>query len=117
MGFIYKTNYIFLPVKMESRTAFFGEDVHVDILSQNRSEVVFRPRTNRTYEVPLLRAGRLTNRAKADLNALGDLVLKDVQEEDEGLYVIRDGRNSSRQLVLTVRGGCPASGGKTRFKL
>uniref|UniRef100_A0A1A8CDC8 Uncharacterized protein n=2 Tax=Nothobranchius TaxID=28779 RepID=A0A1A8CDC8_NOTKA len=88
-------------VKTESRTAFFGEDVHIEVSSE--SEVVFKPRTNRSYEVPLLRAGSLVNQSKAELNSLGDLVLKDVQEEDEGVYVIRDNRNSSRQLVLVVR--------------
>uniref|UniRef100_A0A1A7WQK9 Uncharacterized protein n=1 Tax=Iconisemion striatum TaxID=60296 RepID=A0A1A7WQK9_9TELE len=88
-------------VKTESRMAFFGEDVHIEVSSE--SEVVFKPRTNRSYEVPLLRAGTLVNQSKAELNSLGDLVLKDVQEEDEGVYIIRDNKNSSRQLVLMVR--------------
>lgn len=107
-------------MKTERRTAFFGEDVHIDILSRDKSEVLFRPRTNRSSEVVLLRAGVLSNPAKADLNALGDLVLKDVQEEDEGLYAIRDGKNASKQLVLTVRGGLllqTPSGGAPSEKL
>uniref|UniRef100_A0A3B3XMU9 Uncharacterized protein n=1 Tax=Poecilia mexicana TaxID=48701 RepID=A0A3B3XMU9_9TELE len=68
-------------------------------------QVVFRPRTNSSYEVPLLQAGRVTNPNKTELNALGHLVLKDVQEEDEGLYIIRSSRNVSisKNLVLSVR--------------
>ncbi|KAM4550776.1 uncharacterized protein V3H82_019858 [Fundulus diaphanus] len=92
-------------VKEESRTAFFGEDVHIEVSSWNDSDVVFKPRTNSSYEVHLLGPGRVVNQNKTELNSLGHLVLKDVQEEDEGLYVIRSRRNSSmvRHLHLTVR--------------
>uniref|UniRef100_A0A087X2Q0 Uncharacterized protein n=1 Tax=Poecilia formosa TaxID=48698 RepID=A0A087X2Q0_POEFO len=92
-------------VKEERRTAFFGEDVHIEVPSWSDPEVVFRPRTNSSYEVPLLQAGRVTNPNKTELNALGHLVLKDVQEEDEGLYIIRSSRNVSisKNLVLSVR--------------
>ncbi|KAM4725888.1 uncharacterized protein FYW61_013931 [Anableps anableps] len=92
-------------VKEENRTAFFGEDVHIEVSSWNDPEVVFKPRTNSSYEVHLLQAGRLTNQNKTELNSLGHLVLKDVQEEDEGLYVIRSSRNSSitKRLILSVR--------------
>ncbi|XP_043995509.1 uncharacterized protein LOC122844280 [Gambusia affinis] len=92
-------------VKEERRTAFFGEDVHIDVSSWSDLEVVFRPRTNSSYEVPLLRSGRVTNQNKTEFNSLGHLVLKDVQEEDEGLYIIRSGRNVSisKNLVLIVR--------------
>uniref|UniRef100_A0A3B3YWN7 Uncharacterized protein n=1 Tax=Poecilia mexicana TaxID=48701 RepID=A0A3B3YWN7_9TELE len=89
----------------ERRTAFFGEDVHIEVPSWSDPQVVFRPRTNSSYEVPLLQAGRVTNPNKTELNALGHLVLKDVQEEDEGLYIIRSSRNVSisKNLVLSVR--------------
>ncbi|XP_014853566.1 PREDICTED: uncharacterized protein LOC106924360 isoform X1 [Poecilia mexicana] len=92
-------------VKEERRTAFFGEDVHIEVPSWSDPQVVFRPRTNSSYEVPLLQAGRVTNPNKTELNALGHLVLKDVQEEDEGLYIIRSSRNVSisKNLVLSVR--------------
>ncbi|MED6274906.1 hypothetical protein CHARACLAT_021124 [Characodon lateralis] len=92
-------------VKEESRTAFFGEDVHIEVSSWTDSDVVFKPRTNRSYEVPLVWAGRVMNQNKTKLISQGYLVLKDVQEEDEGLYIIRSSSNSSmaKHLILTVR--------------
>ncbi|XP_072225935.1 uncharacterized protein [Leuresthes tenuis] len=92
-------------VKEEHRTAFFGEDVHIDVPSWNNVEVVFKPRTNHSYEVPLVQAGQVVKTSKAQLNSVGHLVLKDVQEEDEGLYVIRNTNDSNmvNHLVLTVR--------------
>ncbi|XP_036001739.1 uncharacterized protein LOC105925031 [Fundulus heteroclitus] len=92
-------------VKEESRTAFFGEDVHIEVSSWNDSDVVFKPRTNSSYEVQLLGPGRVVTHNRTELSSLGHLVLKDVQEEDEGLYVIRSRRNSSmvRHLHLIVR--------------
>ncbi|KAM6899532.1 uncharacterized protein FYW49_017607 [Xenentodon cancila] len=90
-------------VNEEKKTAFFGEDVHFDVLSGNDAEVVFKPRTNRSHEVPLMQAGRVVNGSKAQLKFPGFLVLMDVQEEDEGVYVVR--RNSSvvKRVILTVR--------------
>ncbi|XP_038158781.1 uncharacterized protein LOC119795033 [Cyprinodon tularosa] len=92
-------------VKDESRTAFFGEDVHIEVSSWNDSDVVFKPRTNSSYEVHVLRAGRVMNQNKSEVNSLGHVVLKDVQEEDEGLYIITSSRNSSmvKHFTLTVR--------------
>ncbi|CAG5889188.1 unnamed protein product [Menidia menidia] len=94
-----------LKVKEEHRTAFFGEDVHIVVSSGNDLEVVFKPRTNRSYEVPLMQAGQVLNQSKAELNPLGHLVLMNVQEEDEGMYVIRNTRNPNtvNHLILIVR--------------
>lgn len=106
INFLKANRFLFASVKEERRTAFFGEDVHIEVSSWSDPEVVFRPGTNSSYEVPLLQAGRVTNQNKTELNSLGHLVLKDVQEEDEGLYIIRSGRNVSisKNLVLIVRG-------------
>lgn len=99
---------MFVPVKEEHRTAFFGEDIYIDFPPGNVGEVVFRPRTNRSAEVVLLRAGTVVN-PRGRINSLGHLVLEDVQEEDEGLYVIRNASDpgTAQRLLLIVRGERP----------
>ncbi|XP_077404890.1 uncharacterized protein LOC144037345 isoform X2 [Vanacampus margaritifer] len=89
-------------VKEEHRTAFFGEDIHMDIPPGDLGEVVFRPKANKSVEVPLLRAGKVVNR-RARLNPYGHLVLEDVQEEDEGVYVVSRTEGVLRRLALDVR--------------
>nr|XP_046274557.1 uncharacterized protein LOC124075160 isoform X1 [Scatophagus argus]XP_046274558.1 uncharacterized protein LOC124075160 isoform X1 [Scatophagus argus] len=93
-----------LKVKEEHKTAFFGEDIHIDVPPGNVSEVVFKPRTNRSSVVVLLRAGQVVN-PRGRINLLGHLVLEDVQEEDEGVYVIKNTHNPNmvKHLLLTVR--------------
>ncbi|KAE8282515.1 hypothetical protein D5F01_LYC19924 [Larimichthys crocea] len=95
---------LFCTVKEEHRTAFFGEDVHIDVPPGNVGEVVFKPRTNRSTEVVLLRAGKVMNPGSY-INTLGHLVLEDVQEKDEGLYVIKNTNSSNvlKHLILIVR--------------
>lgn len=97
-----------LKVKEEHRTAFFGEDIHIDVPPGNLGEVVFKPRTNRTAEVVLLKAGQLVKSQagpQTRINSLGHLVLEDVQEKDEGVYVIKNSINTStvKHLILIVR--------------
>lgn len=94
---------LYFPVKEEHRTAFFGEDIHIDIPAGDVGEVVFRPKTNKSVEVPLLRAGKVVHR-RARLNPYGHLVLDDVQEEDEGVYVVSRNESVLRRLTLDVRG-------------
>lgn len=55
-----------------------------------------------------MRGGKPVNESKVQLK-FDDLVLKDVQEEDEGEYIIRSSRNAStdRHFILTVRGKPP----------
>ncbi|XP_032392195.1 uncharacterized protein LOC116702163 isoform X2 [Etheostoma spectabile] len=91
-------------VKKEDKTAFFGEDIHIDVPPGNLGEVVFKPRTNRSAEVVLLRAGVVVT-PRGHLNSLGHLVLEDMQEEDEGEYIIRntDHPNAVKHLNLFVR--------------
>ncbi|KAF0024233.1 hypothetical protein F2P81_023035 [Scophthalmus maximus] len=92
-----------LTVIAERRTAFFGEDVHIDVPPGDVGEVVFKSSANHSAEVVLMRGGQGLNRR--DLNSLGHLVLKDVREKDEGLYVIRDSDHPDivHELSLTVR--------------
>ncbi|XP_045915215.1 uncharacterized protein LOC123976878 isoform X1 [Micropterus dolomieu] len=93
-----------LKVKEEHRTAFFGEDIHIDVSPGNVSEVVFKPRYNRSAEVVLLQAGRVMT-PQGHINSLGHLVLEDVQEENEGLYIMRNPTtpNLAKHLILIVR--------------
>ncbi|XP_034017419.1 uncharacterized protein LOC117502473 [Thalassophryne amazonica] len=93
-----------LKVKKEHRTAFFGEDIHINIPSGRFSEVVFKSRSNPSSEVVLLQSGLVVN-PRCYLNSLGHLVLDNVQEEDEGIYVIKNNNNPNmvEQLILNVR--------------
>ncbi|XP_037119823.1 uncharacterized protein LOC119130199 [Syngnathus acus] len=89
-------------VKEEHRTAFFGEDIHIDIPPGDVGEVMFRPKANKSVEVPLLRAGNVLH-GRARLNSYGHLVLDDVQEEDEGVYVVSRNESVLSRLTLDVR--------------
>ncbi|XP_054620485.1 uncharacterized protein LOC129173509 [Dunckerocampus dactyliophorus] len=91
-----------LKVREEHRTAFFGEDIHIDIPPGDAGEVAFTPKTNKSSEVVLLRAGKAVD-ARGRLNSFGHLVLEDVQKEDEGVYVVSKNANVLKRLVLIVR--------------
>lgn len=96
---------LFRAVKEERKTAFFGEDIHIDVPAGDVGEVVFKSRTNQLSEVVLLRAGEVVN-PRGRLNSLGHLVLEDVQEEDEGVYITKNSNNPNavKRLILIVRG-------------
>ncbi|XP_074542279.1 uncharacterized protein LOC141802619 [Halichoeres trimaculatus] len=91
-----------LKVTKEKRTAFFGEDIHIDIPPGNLGEVVFHPKHG--SEVALMKEGKVLS-PRCHINSLGHLVVEDVQEEDEGLYVIRNSNssNTAEHLILEVR--------------
>ncbi|XP_061786899.1 uncharacterized protein [Nerophis lumbriciformis] len=91
-----------LKVREEHRTAFFGEDIHIDIPPGNVGEVVFTPRTNKSSQVVLLRSGVVVDQ-RGRLNSFGHLVLEDVQEEDEGVYLVSKSGHLLKRLVLIVR--------------
>ncbi|KAF3834220.1 hypothetical protein F7725_025424 [Dissostichus mawsoni] len=93
-------------VKEEHRTAFFGEEIHINVPSGNLGEVVFKPRTNGSTEVVLLQAGQVVS-PRARLSSPGHLVLEDMLEEDEGVYVIKNTNspNTAKHLIIIVRGG------------
>ncbi|XP_061679813.1 uncharacterized protein LOC133502717 [Syngnathoides biaculeatus] len=89
-------------VKEERRTAFFGEDVHVEVPAGRAGGVVFWAKGNRSDPVPLLQAGEALS-PRARLNAFGHLVLADVREEDEGVYVVTADGDVLARLALDVR--------------
>nr|XP_040045383.1 uncharacterized protein LOC120826868 isoform X1 [Gasterosteus aculeatus aculeatus] len=93
-----------LKVTEEHRTAFFGEDIHIDVPPGDLGEVVFKPRTKSLPEVVLMRAGRVVN-PRGSINSLDHLLLEDVQEEDEGVYVIKNTNHPDavKHLILIVR--------------
>ncbi|KAK5854716.1 hypothetical protein PBY51_004888 [Eleginops maclovinus] len=95
---------LFGMVKEEHRTAFFGEDVHIDVPPGNLGEVVFKPRTNHSAEVVLLQAGQVVS-PRGRLTPQGHLVLDDMLEEDEGVYVIKNtySPKTVKHLIIIVR--------------
>lgn len=97
--------WLFANIKEEHRTAFFGEDIYINVPSGNFGEVVFKPRTNCSAEVVLLQAGQVL-KPRATVISTGHLVLEAVQEEDEGEYIVKNTSNpsTSRHLILLVRG-------------
>lgn len=99
-----------LPVKTEHRTAFFGEDVHIDVPRGNGSEVIFKSATSESYDMPLITAGKVVNHNISYSNTLGYLVLEDVQEQNEGTYIIKDTNNpnTERHFKLIVKGKPPS---------
>lgn len=96
---------LFVKVKKIHKRAFFGEDIYINIPSGNVSEVVFKPSTNQSTEVVILRAGQVVN-SRGSINSLGYLVLEDVQENDEGEYIVKNTSNpiAAECVILLVRG-------------
>lgn len=67
--------------------------------------MVFKPSANQSAEVPILQAGQVVS-SRGSINSLGHLVLEDVQESDEGMYIVRNTSNprAVQHLILLVRG-------------
>lgn len=94
------------PVKQEHRTAFFGEDIYIDFPKGTVGEVVFHPKSNQSAAAVLVRDGQKVD-SRVTVISPGHLVLEDVQEKDEGVYVIRNSSNpgaAAKQLILHVQG-------------
>ncbi|CAB1351133.1 unnamed protein product [Coregonus sp. 'balchen'] len=93
-----------LKVKEEHKIAFFGEDVHIPLPSLVSTDVLFKPTSNPTAEVVLMRDGRVVSH-RAQLNSLKHLILEDVGEEDEGMYVIKNTEVPAdvKHIILLVR--------------
>lgn len=93
-----------LKVKEEHKTAFFGEDVHITLPSEDRVEVLFRPGLSPTSEEVLMHDGLVLN-SRVWLNTHRHLILNNVSEEDEGTYVIRTSQSPAdiRHVILLVR--------------
>lgn len=99
-------------VKDEHRTAFFGEDLHISVPAGPLGEVVFRPRTNRSLDVVLLQAGQVVLQPQGNLSgpevrmsSPGHVILENLQEKDEGLYIIKNANTSAvvKRLIVIVR--------------
>lgn len=100
-------------VKDEHRTAFFGEDLYINVPPKDLGELVFKPRTNSSVEVVLLQGGQVVTPPQPQGNlsgpevrliSPGHITLENLQEKDEGLYIIKT--NSStviKKLKVTVK--------------
>ncbi|KAF4100805.1 uncharacterized protein LOC131526285 isoform X2 [Onychostoma macrolepis] len=94
-----------IKAKDEHRTAFFGEDVHIPVPALDTIEVLFKPRVDPVLERVLLRDGKiLDSRAKLNVH-ISHLILEDVGEEDEGMYVVKNSAAPAdvRRIILIVR--------------
>lgn len=100
-------------VKDEHRTAFFGEDLYINVPPKELGELVFRPRTNRSLEVVLLQGGQvvmqpqpLSNMSGPEVRLIspGHITLENLQEKDEGLYIIKTNASTIvKKLIVIVR--------------
>ncbi|KAJ8334413.1 hypothetical protein SKAU_G00400520 [Synaphobranchus kaupii] len=77
-----------LEVKEEHYTAFFGEDVHLSVPSLKTTEVLFKPSVG-----------------PEGSEKRSHLILEDVGEDDEGVYVIKhsDAPEDVKHVILIVR--------------
>ncbi|XP_026203093.1 uncharacterized protein LOC113153625 [Anabas testudineus] len=102
--------------KDERRVAYFGENIDITVPPGNVSEVVFIPSNQSFDQVVLMQAGQVVQkdqvvqthqglRPRYYVNTQGHLVLQQVKEEDEGMYVVRKTNDSTviKRLILTVR--------------
>ncbi|XP_063040846.1 uncharacterized protein LOC134435730 [Engraulis encrasicolus] len=91
--------------KEEHRIAFNGEDVHILVPSASSTKVVFRPRVKGQEEVVLMQNGEVNEKHTRARLQSQYLILEDVTEEDEGLYVIKntDVPSHVRHITLIVR--------------
>ncbi|CAL9690851.1 unnamed protein product [Knipowitschia caucasica] len=99
-------------VKDEHRTAFFGEDLYINVRPKELGELVFRPKTNLSVEVALLQGGQvLSPQPQGDLSgpevrltSPGHIILENLQEKDEGLYIIKSNTSALvKKLTVIVR--------------
>ncbi|XP_076158097.1 uncharacterized protein LOC143140857 [Alosa pseudoharengus] len=92
-----------IKAKEEHRTAFFGEDVHIRVPSLASTDVVFKPRVKGQPEKVLMQNGNVVH-TRATLNTQF-LILEDVGEEDEGVYMIKNTEAPThvRHITLIVR--------------
>lgn len=100
-------------VKDEHRTAFFGEDLYINVPPKELGELVFRPRMNHSLEVLLLQGGQVVPQPQPQGNlsgpevrliSPGHITLENLQEKDEGLYIIKTNASTIvKKLVVIVR--------------
>ncbi|KAF4088474.1 hypothetical protein AMELA_G00082700 [Ameiurus melas] len=93
-----------LTLKAKDETVFLGEDYHI-LLPAGGATVIFKPSIGPERELEMMKDGEVIN-ARVKLNkALSHLVLENVGESDEGLYIIRSEQNPSniKEINLIVR--------------
>ncbi|KAJ0003522.1 hypothetical protein NQD34_008620 [Periophthalmus magnuspinnatus] len=100
-------------VKEEHRTAFFGEDLYINVPPKELGEVVFKPRTNYSINMVLLQGGQVLTQPQPQGNlsgpevrliSPGHIILENLQEKDEGLYIIKSNTSSVvKKLTVFVR--------------
>lgn len=91
------------PLKDEA--VLLGEDYHI-LLPAGGANVIFKPRIGPDREMEMMKDMEvLVPRVKLN-QALSHLILENVGESDEGLYIIRSERNPEdvKRLNLIVRG-------------
>ncbi|XP_056618878.1 neural cell adhesion molecule 1 [Triplophysa dalaica] len=85
----------------ENQTLFFGEDFHIAI-PEGKVNVSFRPSIGQERE-----KGLMTSREVIDIRAklndgLSHLILENVGESDEGVYIITSGQNTEDVTRITL---------------
>lgn len=100
-----KIKSVFRSAQEENQTLFFGEDFHIAI-PEGKVNVSFRPSIGQERE-----KGLMTSREVIDIRAklndgLSHLILENVGESDEGVYIITSGQNTEdvTRITLFVRG-------------
>lgn len=99
-------------VKDEHRTAFFGEDLYINVPAKELGELVFKPKTN-PLDVVLLQGGQVVPQTQPQGNlsgpevkliSPGHITLENLQEKDEGLYIIKNNASTVvKKLIVTVK--------------
>ncbi|XP_057196823.1 uncharacterized protein si:dkeyp-77h1.4 [Triplophysa rosa] len=85
----------------ETQTLFFGEDFHIAIPAVEVN-VSFRPSIGQEREKALMKSRQVVDiRAKLN-NALTHLILENVGESDEGVYIITSGQNTEDVTRITL---------------
>lgn len=90
----------------KDETVFLGEDYQI-LLPAGGATVIFKPRIGPARELEMMKNGEVINaRVKLSTTHLNHLILENVGESDEGVYIIRSEQNPNniKQLNVIVRG-------------
>lgn len=89
---------------VKDEMVFLGEDYNI-LLPAGGAEVIFKPRFSPTGQ-EMLKNGEVVNPRLKLNRAWTHLTLENVEENDEGLYIIKSVQNPNdiKQLNLIVRG-------------
>ncbi|XP_017324885.1 uncharacterized protein si:dkeyp-77h1.4 isoform X2 [Ictalurus punctatus] len=92
-------------LKAKDETVFLGEDYQI-LLPAGGATVIFKPRIGPARELEMMKNGEVINaRVKLSTTHLNHLILENVGESDEGVYIIRSEQNPNniKQLNVIVR--------------